>query len=77
MVKPAKSGKSPELEHDLRAQMWPRGGQNPKGATHGASSVMATWLLGSPGGSGVGTLFRQPVVLKSFIVTLFHRLSVL
>ena len=42
MVKQAKSGKSPELERDLRAQMWPQGGQKPKEVTHGASSVMAT-----------------------------------
>ena len=66
MVKPAKSGESPELEHDLRAQMWPRDGQNPKGATHGASSVMATWLLGSPGGSGAGEIGRQQGATQDF-----------
>lgn len=66
MVKPARSGKSPELEHDLRAQMWPRGGQNPKGITRGASCVLVTWLLGTPGGSGAGEIGRQQGAAQCF-----------
>ena len=66
MVKPARSGKSPELEHDLRAQMWPRGGQNPKGTTRGASCVLVTWLLGTPGGSGAGEIGRQQGAAQCF-----------